>query len=89
MMRALRDLQEERQPGGEEEDQDDRALELRQQERERIRSVLRLQEIGAIAREPLPGFLPAQSLLGRSKVLEHLRCRGAPEGRRESIHTGC
>ena len=35
---------------------------------------------------PLPGFLTAQSFLGRSKVLEYHGCRDAPEGRRELVH---
>ena len=50
-------VQEERQPRREEENEDDRTLELAEQERERIRPILRLQEIRAIASEPLPGFL--------------------------------
>ena len=36
--------------------------------------------------EPLPGFLAAQSFLPGSKVLDHLGCRDAPEGRRELVH---
>ena len=36
--------------------------------------------------EPLPGFLAAQSFLPGSKVLGHLGCRDAPEGRRELVH---
>ena len=42
---------------------DERTLELSQQEGEHIRPLLRLQEIRAIAGEPLPGFVTAQSLV--------------------------
>src|SRR5208283_2857531 len=45
-------------------------------------------KIGAIAGEPLTGFITAQSLRGRSKLLEHLGRRDAPERRRRLIHTG-
>jgi hypothetical protein len=50
---------------------------------------LGFQEIRAIAGEPPPGFLTAQSFLGRSKVLEYLGRRDAPEGGRELVHTDC
>jgi len=68
---------------------DERTLELSQQEREHIRSLLGLQEIRAIAGEPLPSFFTAQSLLGRFKALEYLGRRDAPEGRRELVHIDC
>ena len=57
-------------------------------EHENIRLLLQLQQVGAIAGEPLPGFLAAQSFRGRSELLEHLGCGDAPEGRRDGIRAG-
>ena len=82
-------VQEERQPGGKQEKEDDRTLELAEQERERIRPSLRLEEVRAVAGEPLPCFLARQPFPGRSELLQHLGRRDAPKGRRRLIHADC
>ena len=69
--------------------EDEWILELSNQECELIRPLRGLQKIRAIAGELLPGFLTAQFFLGRSKVLEYLGRRDAPEGRSELVHTDC
>jgi len=79
-------MQKKGHPGGKQENEDERTLELRQQKRKNIRPLLGLQEIGAIAVEPPAGFLAAQSFPGRAELLEHLGRRYAPEGQGELIH---
>src|SRR5450432_549274 len=79
-------MQKNRQPGGEQKNEDDRTFELAQQNSERIRSLLWLQEIGAVAGQPPRGFRSAQSFLNRSELLEHLGCRHGPKGQRRLIN---
>jgi hypothetical protein len=47
------------------------------------------EEEGDWSRVAICAYAAAQSLLGRSKVLEHLGRRDAPEGGRELVHTDC
>jgi hypothetical protein len=70
-------MQEERQRGGKQEKEDDRTLELAQQDCERIRPSFRLEEVRAVAGEAPPGVLAHQPFPGRSKLLEHLGRRDA------------
>jgi hypothetical protein len=79
-------MQEEREPCGKQEKDDDRALELPQQERESIRSGTWLEDVGTTAGEPAPRLIAAQSFPVCSQLLEHPGCRDAPEGRRRLFH---
>ena len=64
-----------------------RTLELSQQERQHIRPLRRLQQIGAIACEPLSGFIASQSFLCRLQLLQHFGSGQTPKGQRALVHT--
>ena len=78
--------QVERQPGGTQQQQDDRALELTQQQRERIRALSRLEAIAAMADEPLPRVFGGQAAHSRSEALQQLGRADAPESRGTRVH---
>ena len=82
-------VEKERQACGKQEQQNDRTFELSEQERERVRPLLRLPQVGAITREALPRFFAAQSFAGRAKLLKHLRCADAPKRRETLTHPVC
>ena len=71
---------------GKEKDENDRALELPEEERKDIRALLRFQEIRSVAGEALSGFITRQSVLFRVKLLQHLGGRDAPKGQRRLFH---
>jgi hypothetical protein len=71
---------------GEQENQDQRTLELSQQQRELVPSSRGRQEIGTEARESLPGLGARQALGGGSELPEQIRRRHAPERGRSLVH---
>ena len=84
--RVDRIVQEERQGRREQEEQDDRTLELAKKKRQCGRPRFRLQSIRAVAREPLSRVLRAQAVEGDAQLLHCLCGRHRPEGRRGLGH---
>ena len=79
-------VQEERQAGRERQDEDQRALELAEQEHQLPGSSPRLKDVGAVTFEPPSGVRVRQALLGRLQPLEHVGGGNAPEALEGVVH---